>query len=101
MTCSLESTCLTRIRGVEDLVVDFRGSGRLNPQSPRERDVEGVVTVCRVGYGVVAEEDRFWVAVVTLFFGGFNGAGSENMRDDRSRAPPGDIDFPIVVPVAL
>src|SRR5690349_16559294 len=49
VTCSIESMCLTRIRGVLERVVLLRGSGLLKPQSPRRRDDGYVVTVWYVG----------------------------------------------------
>ena len=57
VTCSIESTCLTRMAGVDDFAVDFNGNGRLNPQSPRILEDSGVVTACNVGNAFVAESE--------------------------------------------
>jgi len=43
--------------GVDVLVVDLNGSGRLKPQSPLASDEGGVVTETRTGYGRVAESE--------------------------------------------
>ena len=66
---SIESTCLIRIIGVEDLVVDFKGNGRLNPQSPLPREDCGVSIEACVGYGRVAvsESWRYPPGPPTLF----------------------------------
>lgn len=88
MICSAESRALTRIMACADFVVDLRGRGRFKPQSPRCRDVPVVVMAWWVG--------KLWVAVSdlmapSLVWGGVgSGVGSENIRDVRRSAPPGD-----------
>ncbi len=84
---SIESTCLTLIIGVEDLVVVFRGSGRLRPQSPVLRDKLVVVMTWRVGYGSVAVSDDL---KESSRYGGGSGGGSENSLEVRRSAAPGD-----------
>ena len=90
VTCSIESTFLTRTSGKVDFVVVFKGNGRLNPQSPTIRDVEGVVTVRWVGKAVVAVSDLCFVADDMSPGGGAIGEGMENNRDERRRAAPGE-----------
>lgn len=78
------------ISGVDDLVVDRRGSDRLRPQSPLDNDEGGVVIVRCVGCGRVAELDSNLVVELKLSTGRDKGAGTENMRDALSRAAPGE-----------
>ena len=80
--CSNVSIVSTRIIGVEVFVVDRKGNARLRPQSPRCRDAQGVAIERWMGYGSVALSDRN--------SGRGNGGGTENIRDERRRAPPGD-----------
>jgi len=43
--CSNVSIASTRMKGVDVFVVDLKGRGRLNPQSPLAREDWGVVIV--------------------------------------------------------
>ncbi len=47
--CSCVSIELTRMIGVEDLVVERRGRLRLKPQSPFEREEGGVLMESSIG----------------------------------------------------
>lgn len=91
MTCSNVSTALMRTTGWEDLSeVDFDGSGRFRPQSPRAREDAGVTMEARTGWGRVAVSDSKTALEVGGSCGGFNACGSANRRDFRSRFAVGD-----------
>ena len=91
VTCSNVSCLCTRTTGLDDFFdVDFAGSDRLRPQSPRTSDDFGVTMAARVGYGWVAVSDSkigFELAGVT---GGDRACGSANTLDFRSRFAVGD-----------
>lgn len=91
MTCSYVSIALTRMRGVDDFVVDRRGKGRLKPQSPRANDACGVVIERLIGCGSVAVSDVITAVDERSVAGRGRVGGIENILDARRRAPPGDI----------
>lgn len=87
---SIESTLSIWMVGVEVVVVDFRGSGLLSPQSPRPRD-DGVVSMAaRVGYGRVAVSDSKFADAVRSELGLGSGGGKENSLDVLRRLAVGD-----------
>lgn len=88
--CSKVSIDLTFMNGVEVLVVDRRGKGLLNPQSPLFNDDWGVVTVRWVGYGRVAESELKIAVEERSGCGWGRGDGIEKTLEARRSAPPGD-----------
>lgn len=90
--CSRVSTELTRMTGVEVLVVERRGKLRLNPQSPLERDDRGVLMESCVGCGRVADSELNVTVEASSEAGRCRGVGIENIRDALRRAPPGETD---------
>lgn len=78
--------------GVEVFVVERRGRLRLNPQSPLERDEEGVLIERWVGWGRVALSELKVDCEAISEAGRCKGAGTENIRDALRRAPPGETD---------
>ena len=90
--CSRVSTALTRKTGVDVFFVDFRGSDRFIPQSPRARPEGVVMMACDVGYGSVAVSDtRFdctWPS--RSFVGRARGGGRENSRELRNKLAVGE-----------
>ena len=90
MMWSIESMAEMRSVGVDVLVVDLNGSGRLSPQSPRESE-DGVVSIaCNLGEGWVAVPDVKSAVSVKSRFGGGSGGGREKTREFRSRLAIGD-----------
>ena len=75
--------------GVEDFVVDRRGSDRLRPQSPFCNEEEGVVIDIWTGCGSVAVSELKLPCVLIWSVGLARGGGTENTRDARRRAAPG------------
>lgn len=88
--CSNVSIASTRIKGVEVFVVDRRGNGRLNPQSPLARDDGSVVIERCVGCGRVAVSELNIAVTERSPIGRGNGVGIEKTLDALKRAPPGD-----------
>jgi hypothetical protein len=91
VTCSYVSIASTRITGVDVLVVDRKGKGRLKPQSPRANDVCGVVMERLMGYGSVAESELKLLLDERLGKGRGRVGGIANSLDARRSAPPGDV----------
>ena len=79
------------MKGVDVLVVDRRGRGRLKPQSPLFREDWGVVMESWTGCGSVAVSELNIAVDERSTDGRGRGAGIENILDARKRAPPGDI----------
>ena len=90
MICSKVSIFLTLITGVEDLVVERRGKGRFNPQSPFASDDWGVVMDIWVGCGSVEVSELNPPVDDISPAGRGSGGGIEKTLDARRRAPPGD-----------
>jgi len=76
--------------GVDVLVVDRSGKGRLRPQSPLASDDWGVVIERCMGCGRVAVSELKIAVEERSPAGRGSGGGTEKSLDARSRAPPGD-----------
>lgn len=76
--------------GVDVLVVDFRGSGRFKPQSPRPRDACVVSMAAWMGYGVVAVSELVIEITVRSGDGRGRGGGSEKSLEFLRRLAVGD-----------
>lgn len=101
MMCSYVSIASTRMRGVDDFVVDRRGSGRFMPQSPRARDDCGVVIVWRTGCIRVAVSEEKIACDESWSAGLDNLGGIAKILEARRRAPPGDTVRVAIVAVAI
>lgn len=77
---------VTRTKGVDVFVVERKGSDRLRPQSPLLNEDGGVVIVRCMGCGRVPDP----APKPEKVFAWGSGAGTANIRDALSRAPPGE-----------
>ena len=76
--------------GVDVLVVDFSGSGRFKPQSPRAKDACVVSMAAWMGYGVVAVSELVIESTVRSGDGRGRGGGNEKSLEFLSRFAVGD-----------
>lgn len=88
--CSYVSIACTFMNGVEVLLVDRSGRGLLKPQSPLARAAWGVVIVWWMGYGRVALSDWKPDPEANPSTGFGKGAATANIREARSKEPPGE-----------
>lgn len=79
-----------RMVGVEEFVVDLSGSGRFNPQSPRDREDDVVSIAACVGYGRVAVSDSEIGPAVKFVLGRGSGGGNEKSLEFFRRLAVGE-----------
>ena len=76
--------------GVDVLVVDFSGKGRLSPQSPCDKEEEVVCIACIVGKGWVAVSEVKSAVSLKSILGLGIGGGREKRREFRNKLAVGD-----------